>query len=251
MAFAGAGKAAGDLCQRAVPISAEVFVRCVPGCATGSPESKDFDRPFMTWRLMNVLSKTIEGPEFEAVRNYVSGERPELKRFQLASKITETFSQYLAFRPQMILDWEAGQETHWQAILWRELARQAQGLHQPALGRKLAETLQQDGFAPKQLPSRVSIFGISTLPKFYLGLMEALAEHMEVHLFVMEPTPQWWQDIVSVREEAKMLSKQPNRTAEDLHLERGNTLLASMGKLGRDFLGFVADPIQRFIGNSL
>jgi exodeoxyribonuclease V gamma subunit len=204
-------------------------------------ESKDFDRPMMTWRLMNVLSKTIEGLGFEAVRNYVSGERPELKRFQLASKITETFSQYLAFRPQMILDWEAGQENHWQAILWRELTRQAQGLHQPALGRKLAKVLQQDGFAPNQLPLRVSIFGISTLPKFYLGLMEALAEHMEVHLFVMEPTAQWWQDIVSAREEGKMLSKQPNRTAEDLHLERGNTLLASMGKLGRDFLGFVAD----------
>src|SRR5580692_4831688 len=110
-----------------------------------SPESKDFDRPMMTWRLMNVLSKAIEGLGFEAVRSYVGGERPELKRFQLASKITDTFSQYLAFRPQMILNWEAGQENHWQAMLWRELTRQAQGLHQPALGRKLAETLQQDG----------------------------------------------------------------------------------------------------------
>jgi exodeoxyribonuclease V gamma subunit len=215
----------------------DVFQVALPG----TPESKDFDRPMMTWRLANVLSKTIERPGFEAVRNYVRGERPELKRFQLASKITDTFSQYLAFRPQMILDWEAGQENHWQAILWRELARQTQGLHQPTLGRKLAETLQQGGPGLKQLPSRVSIFGISTLPKFYLGLMEALAEHIEIHLFVMEPTPQWWQDIVSVREEGKMLRKQRNRTAADLHLERGNTLLASMGKLGRDFLGFVAD----------
>jgi exodeoxyribonuclease V gamma subunit len=205
------------------------------------PESKDFERPMMTWRLMNVLSKTVEGLGFEAVRSYVSGERPELKRFQLASKITDTFSQYLAFRPQMILNWEADQENHWQAKLWRELTRQAQGLHLPALGRKLAKTLQQGGRGLKQLPSRVSIFGISTLPKFYLGLLEALAEHIEIHLFVMEPTPQWWQDIVSVREEGNMLRKQPNRTAEDLHLERGNTLLASMGKLGRDFLGFVAD----------
>ena len=103
------------------------------------------------------------------------------------------------------------------------------------------ETLKRGGAALKQLPSRVSIFGISTLPKFYLELIEALAGYIEVHLFVMEPTPQWWQDIVSAREEGNILKKQPNRTAEDLHLERGNTLLASMGKLGRDFLGFVAD----------
>jgi exodeoxyribonuclease V gamma subunit len=206
-----------------------------------TPESKDFDRPVMTWRLMNILSKMAERSGFEAVHNYVSGERPELKRFQLAAKITDTFSQYLAFRPQMVLNWEAGQENHWQAILWRELTSQVQGLHQPALGRKLVEMLQHGGSALKQLPSRVSIFGISTLPQFYLVLMEALAEHIEVNLFVMEPTPQWWQDIVSAREEGKMLRRQPNRTAEDLHLERGNTLLASMGKLGRDFLGFVAD----------
>ena len=57
----------------------------------------------------------------------------------------------------------------------------------------------------------------------------------------MEPTPHWWQDIVSAREEGNILKKQPNRAAEDLHLERGNTLLASMGKLGRDFLGFLAE----------
>jgi exodeoxyribonuclease V gamma subunit len=206
-----------------------------------TPEGKHFDRQMMAWRLMHVLPQMVDRPEFEAVRNYISGERTELKRFQLASKIAEVFDQYIAFRPQMILDWDAGKENHWQAILWRELIRQAQGLHQPALGRKLAETLKYGGAVLKQLPSRVSIFGMSTLPKFYLRLIEALAEHIEVHLFVMEPTPQWWQDIVSPSEEGKILKKQPNRTAEDLHLERGNTLLASMGKLGRDFLGFVAD----------
>jgi exodeoxyribonuclease V gamma subunit len=206
-----------------------------------TPEGKHFDRGIMTWGLMHVLPQMVERPEFEAVHNYVSGEQPGLKRFQLASKIADAFNQYIAFRPQMILDWDAGKENHWQAILWRELIRQAQGLHQPALGRKLAETLKHGGAVLKQLPSRVSIFGISTLPKFYLGLIEALAGYIELHLFVMEPTPQWWQDIVSAREEGKILKKQPNRTAEDLHLERGNTLLASMGKLGRDFLGFVAD----------
>ena len=169
------------------------------------------------------------------------GERPGLKRFQFASKIAEAFNQYIAFRPQMILDWDKGKENHWQAILWRELTGRREGLHQVALGRKLAERLGEGGDVLKQLPSRISIFGISTLPKFYLGLLEVLAGHIEVHLFVMEPTPQWWQDIVSSREEGKILQRQPNRTAEDLHLERGNTLLASMGKLGRDFLGFVAD----------
>jgi hypothetical protein len=41
---------------------------------------------------------------------------------------------------------------------------------------------------------------------------------LEVHLFAMEPTPHWWQDIVSAREEGNILKKRPNLTAEDLHL---------------------------------
>jgi exodeoxyribonuclease V gamma subunit len=129
-----------------------------------SPEGKHFDREMMTWCLMNILLQMVERPEFEAVRNYVSGDQPGLKRFQLASKIADAFNQYIAFRPQMILDWDAGKENHWQAILWRELTRQGQGLHQPALGRELAELLNHGGAALKHLPSRVSIFGISTLP---------------------------------------------------------------------------------------
>ena len=210
--------------------------RCPKFC-----EAKHLDREIMTWRLMDILPQIIERPGCEAVGNYIRGERPALKRFQFASKVAEAFDQYIAFRPQMVLDWETGKEDHWQAILWRELTSRGEWLHQVALGRKLSERLEEGGDALKQLPSRISIFGISTLPKFYLGLLEALAGHIEVHLFVMEPTPQWWQDIVSAREEGKILKKQPNRTAGDLHLERGNTLLASMGKLGRDFLGFVAD----------
>lgn len=206
-----------------------------------TPEGKDFDREVMTWRLMDLLPQLMERPEFETVHNYLSGENPGLKRFQLSTRIADVFNQYLAFRPHMVLDWDRGKEDHWQAVLWRELTKQAHGLHQAALGRKLVETIKRDDPVLKQLPSRISIFGISTLPQFYLSLIEALGKRLEVHFFVMEPTPQWWQDIVSPREEGRILGRQPNRTAEDLHLERGNTLLASMGKLGRDFLGSVAD----------
>ena len=215
----------------------EVFRAALPA----TPESQDFDREVMTWRLMHLLPQLVERPEFQAVHSYVSGENPGLKRFQLSTRIADVFNQYLAFRPLMVLDWDRGQENHWQALLWRELAKQSQGLHQAELGRKLVETIKRDDGVLKQLPSRISIFGVSTLPQFYLSLIEALGKRVEVHLFVMEPTPQWWQDIVSPREEGRILGRQPNRTAEDLHLERGNTLLASMGKLGRDFLGSLAD----------
>jgi len=206
-----------------------------------APTMNVFEREVMTWRIMRLLPSLIDAPEFEPVRHYLTTERPELKLFQLASKIADAFDRYLAFRPRMILEWDAGKESHWQAILWRELTNEFPEGHLPALGKKLAEVLRNGNVQLAHLPPRVSIFGISTLPKFYLEIIEAIAAQIEVHLFVMEPTPQWWQHIVSAREEAKILKRQPKRTAEELHLERGNTLLASMGKLGRDFLGLVGD----------
>jgi exodeoxyribonuclease V gamma subunit len=75
---------------------ADVFRMALPE----TPEGKHFDRQTMTWRLMHVLPQMVERPEFEAVRNYIKGEQPGLKRFQLASKIAEAFNQYIAFRPQ-------------------------------------------------------------------------------------------------------------------------------------------------------
>ncbi len=217
----------------------EIFRETLPEV----PASDAFDRDLLPWRVMRLLPGLLTKSEFQPVRHYLAGERAELKLYQLSNKIAEVFDRYLAFRPRMILDWNAGKDGHWQAVLWRELARAE--THQPMLAERLAEKLQASR-GVGHLPPRVSIFGLSTLPGFYLDIVQAIARQSEVHLFVMEPTDQWWRDIVSVREEARVLKRQPGRTAAELHLERGNSLLASMGKLGRDFLGLVGDlePVE-------
>jgi exodeoxyribonuclease V gamma subunit len=209
----------------------DIFRSVLPGAAG----DVSYDRDALTWRIMKSLPPLLEQPEFEEVAHYIRGEQTSLRKFQLAAQIARVFDQYIAFRPQMMRDWDAGKEQHWQAILWRELSRATPDLNHAAI----AETLRESAVA--ELPQRVSIFGIATLPKFYLDLIEALATRVETHLFVMEPTPEWWQDIVSEKTEARILRKHPEQTAADLHLERGNALLASMGKLGREFLGLVAD----------
>lgn len=211
-----------------------------------TPASAVYEREVLAWRIMRLLPGLAEEKEFTPVRNYLAGEQPALKLYQLSSKIAETFDRYLAFRPQWILDWDAGKESHWQATLWRALAREYPAAHLPALGQQLATALRQ-GRKPGELPPRLSIFGLSTLPKFYLEMIEVIAAQTQVHLFVMEPTPEWWQDIVSRKKEAKLVRQQPGLTPAEMHLERGNSLLASMGKLGQDFLGLVGalEPVAQ------
>ncbi|MGI8436736.1 MAG: exodeoxyribonuclease V subunit gamma, partial [Chthoniobacterales bacterium] len=204
-----------------------------------------YTRENLTWRIMHLLPGLELREEFADLRRYLAQPRPELRLFQLAEKIASSLDQYLAFRPKMILAWEKGEETHWQAVLWREVVRSAPGLHPPALALEFSESLARSS-AP--LPERVSLFGIATLPAFYLQFLQQLSRAIEVHLFVMRPTPEFWGDIRSLREEVRARRKAPATVQLDLQFERGNPLLASFGTLGRQFLENVTElnPAREF-----
>ena len=83
----------------------------------------------------------------------------------------------------MILDWDAGAGKDWQPILWRALQRPSSRQHQTALGLQLVDALKHGAAS---VPERVSIFGISTLPPFYVSLIGELSARCPVHLFAME-----------------------------------------------------------------
>jgi exodeoxyribonuclease V gamma subunit len=197
---------------------------------------KLFDREVMTWRIMEQLPRFAPVPEFAAIANYIRSDYRGLRAYELARHIAHVFDEYLVFRPKMILDWDAGAGKNWQAILWRELQRATPRQHQAALGLQLIEALKC-GDAP--VPERVSVFGISTLPPFYVSLIGELSMRCSIHLFVMEPTPVWWGDIRSKREKAR--AKQPELFGFNEEETGDNELLAANGKLGRDFLNLVAE----------
>jgi exodeoxyribonuclease V gamma subunit len=224
----------------------EIFALALPD----APSGRAFERDVLSWRIMRILPGLSERREFAPVRRYLEGDREAMKRYQLAHKIAEVFDRYLVFRPELILRWDAGKDSDdWQAILWRELAKENPKSHPPALAQRLKGELQKQR---AQLPARFSVFGLSSLPRLYLDILQTLATHLEIHLFLLEPTDQWWSDIVSAKKEAKIRRRQPGLTTAELNLDRGNTLLASMGTLGQDFLGLVweLDPAtehERFV----
>src|SRR5438270_11807233 len=195
-----------------------------------------FGQDVMAWRIMKNLPRLAVCPEFAAVANYLRDERSDLLAYELARRIAHVFDQYLVFRPKMILDWDAGEGKDWQPILWRELQRAAPGQHQAALGLQLIDALKRDR-AP--LPERVAIFGVSTLPPFYISLIGEISARCPIHLFVMEPTPHWWGDVRSKREKAR--ARQPELFGFDEEDPGDNELLSANGKVGRDFLNLMAE----------
>ena len=222
----------------------EVFNRLLPDL----PEKSPFDPKTMTWRIMKILPSLISVPGFEPLRGYLKEGSGQLKGFQLSGRIADLFDQYLLFRPEMIFKWEKGQENHWQAVFWRALIKECGNQHRATLGRQLFKAI--DAFSSigiRGLPERVSVFGISALPRFHMEILSGIARSIQVSLFVMNPCRQYWGDILSEWEMTKKTVSfaEVNSTPEDLHLETGNSLLASMGTLGREFFDLINEfPLE-------
>lgn len=220
------------------------FVNEMFGRVLADPKPEEsFERPVLLWRIVKLLPELGSLPAFSPVKNYISGHRANLKLFQLAGKIASLFDQYIVFRPQMIFDWEAGKGDDWQAILWRELIREGNKNHQATLGRHFAKELKRKDFNAEKLPTRVSLFGISSLPPFYIELLDVLSKHTEVHVFLLDPTEHLWSHIISDAEEDRIRRKlkKPRLTTKELHADEKNSLLASLGKTGRDFQDLILD----------
>ncbi len=211
------------------------------------PKSSGFTRDLLLWRIHSVLPALLERRDFAALRQYIGeGELRALKQFQLSRQLATLFDRHLAFRPEELLSWQtrrADENADWQIPLWRELAKGWEDAHPPALLARLQQRIAQGKIELPGIPSRVSMFGISSLPPFYIHLLAALARCVELHLFLFEPTDQFWADVQSPREQRRFLRRhaKPEQTAADFHLEVGNALLASLGKPGRLFARAVQD----------
>ena len=203
----------------------------------------------LAWRLMQLLPEHAPQDGFESVAHYLANDADGRKRFQLARRLAHLFDQYLVYRPEMILRWEnhqvaAGEE--WQAALWRALARDSTIPNPARLRSVFTGALRSEALPAGTLPSRLSIFGISVLPPFYVELFEELARHIPVSMFLLQPTAEYWGDVDSARSLMRSLRRSGRAavTPSELHHHAGNRLLASLGNQGRDFLNVLLDVTE-------
>ncbi|MGV3534115.1 MAG: exodeoxyribonuclease V subunit gamma, partial [Chthoniobacteraceae bacterium] len=219
------------------PFPAGFSHRLFRAIAPGLKPDSAFDREVLPWRILSALGDLLSEPGSEPLRRYVNGEMDDVKLYQLAMQLTEVFDRYLVFRAEKLLEWQDDRKAgDWQAKLWRELTRGRGEEHPPALLRKLLAHTSAGGGLPG-IPERLCVFGVSNLPPFHLQVLNAAARSVDVHLFLFEPTEQYWGDVQSPREQERFLRKHASetQTAEDFHLDAGNSLLASLGRPGRAF----------------
>ena len=217
---------------------ATMFRRILPDISQPSP----FDREILTFRILKTLSAILDRPHFSPLRRYLADDDNGLKAYKLSLKLADLYDQYLVFRPDLILQWEAGQgddspDGRWQAELWRALASGKEKKHRAYLQQEFLARLETTPAAASDLPSRVSIFGISYLPPYHLQSFVGLSRIVPVYFFLLSPCREFWADILTVSEMDRLSRKSVPEAgvSEALHMEQGHPLLASMGHLGKEF----------------
>lgn len=211
------------------------------------PDQTIYDKEILTWRLMDLLPGPAGHPLFSAVNSYLAG-GSKISRYQLAEKLAGLYNKYMLFRPEMLNDWDRKtlpghtrkplDDEAWQRQLWQSLNAGANEQSRPHRARLLANSLamlNEARFDPGVLPPRLSFFAISSLPPLHISLLNGLARHLEVNFFIINPCREYWGDIVSEQDKSR-IGRNSESSGADLHLDTGNSLLASMGRLGRDFL---------------
>ncbi|EOT8834377.1 exodeoxyribonuclease V subunit gamma [Escherichia fergusonii] len=246
----------------------DMFVRVLPEI----PKESAFNKQSMTWKLMTLLPQWLDREDFTLLRHYLTDDSDKRKLFQLSARAADLFDQYLVYRPEWLSQWEngklvdgLGEAQVWQAPLWKALVEYTAELGQPRwhranLYQRFIETLESATTCPPGLPSRVFICGISALPPVYLQALQALGKHIEIHLLFTNPCRYYWGDIKDPAYLAKLLTRQRRHSFEDRELplfrkgvdaeklfnsegeqDVGNPLLASWGKLGRDYIYLLSD----------
>ena len=245
----------------------DMFTRVLPEI----PGESAFNKQSMSWKLMTLLPGMLDDEAFTPLRHYLTDDADKRKLFQLASRVADLYDQYLVYRPQWLTQWEAGQlvdgvgdAQQWQAPLWKALVEHTAALGQPLwhranLYQRFIDTLESSSEPPAGLPSRVFICGISALPPVYLHALQALGKHVDIYVLFTNPCRYYWGDIKDPAFLARLLARQrrhyreqrelplfqdasyaPGLFNDDGEQDVGNPMLASWGKLGRDYIYLLA-----------
>ncbi len=229
------------------------------------PPKSLLDKAPLTWRLMRLLPQVIDRPHFEPLQRFLTHDTDLRKRYQLSERLADLFDQYQVYRADWLEDWAEGRHqlrnvrgevnplpptSCWQAELWRALLDDVgeQGMAQSRAGvhQRFIERINNLTETPAGLPSRVIVFGISSLPAQVLEALAGLARFSQVLLCVHNPCRHHWADIVAdkdlLRHQYKRQSRKSGMPAvldpDALH-QHAHPLLAAWGKQGRDYINLL------------
>ncbi|PIQ27964.1 hypothetical protein COW36_22410 [bacterium (Candidatus Blackallbacteria) CG17_big_fil_post_rev_8_21_14_2_50_48_46] len=147
------------------------------------------------WLIFESIERLCADPAFSAFKTWLEAAPAQNRAWSLAQEWARQIDLIATFRPDWLPEFEAGRwplpEAEWAGKLWQELLKSlpAPIWHRGALQQLFIRRLRSGAVSPKRLPRRLSVFGLSELPSFYLEILLALAEVVPTTLYLPSPLP--------------------------------------------------------------
>jgi len=216
-------------------------------------KSRSFDRDILIWRLESLL-RNIEEPGLSPLARYLKGDQLDVKRFQLARQLAHLFDQYQILRVDFLDSWDRDlvltiePEEIWQKLLWRKLRENAKGsLHRGELISRLIADLGSNGTISENLPQRMFVFGLHTMPPLFFSILNVLSRLIDIHLFLLSPCSLYWGDLETEKVKARRRVTSYQNKITSLTDESGfHPLLSNLGKQGAHFQELLLERIDLY-----
>lgn len=209
----------------------------------------------VVWAILEVLPELSRARGFETVRGYLQGDQASAhgpvnaRAYALARELADVFDRYVTYRPELACAWSAGRAapaslerdaSPWQRELWAAVRTQLGGAPHRADRIAAARDRLRDGLPAEAITRPLRLFGVSSLPPGWMGLLGQVAGHVDVDLFLLCPSKEYWADVRRhVGRDPSWLQQDRDSLASQLRApdsaDEGNPLLISMGRLARDF----------------
>jgi exodeoxyribonuclease V gamma subunit len=213
---------------------------------TGTVDDDAWSPEAMTWPLLEVIDCSLDEPWCATLATHLghfhTGGEAELRRarrYATARRLAGLFASYARQRPQLLTDWLDGntqgldEDLLWQPELWRALVRRVEADPPHVRHRETVARLREE---PSNLPQRLSLFGHTRLACTDVQLLDALATHHDLHLWLPHPSEELWRALAGAH------GAIPRR--EDVsHRDVKHPLLATLGRDLRELQrGLPTDP---------
>ncbi|WP_353650423.1 exodeoxyribonuclease V subunit gamma [Nakamurella sp. A5-74] len=217
-----------------------------------APQDDEWNPERLVWTVLAAIDDHLGAPGFEALTDHLGGVGSVLdqdatfdpiaratavrrgRRLGVARRLAGLFDSYSRFRPSVLQAWAAGYDTDgctdtgvptagpdgvllaaarsWQPVLFRAVS-EALALPSPAqrLTQVVARLADDPGVSP--LPARVAVFGATRLSATELVVIDALALHRDVHLYIPQPSPRLWTKLAQQRTERGLTRRRSDPTS--------------------------------------
>ena len=214
------------------------------------PDEKDpWEKNQLVWNILELLPELMKEEEAQVIRSWleISDKKDtqiNLKLWDLANNIAETFDDYILYRPEIIKQWlskktkkksreiSVNKNILWQEILFNLLYKKINKDPFCIQVEKAIKRLKKDDISKLDYPKNLYVYGLSSLAPLQIDLIQAFSKVINIKIYLISPCNDLWQ-----RCEARRLQFRNtwNTPPDRQWLLESPRLEAFLGRMGAEY----------------